>query len=262
MACGTVMTLTTDNASALANVFNGTVWDDDANPGGQVPYANNNGVVGDQLFVNNTLASPEAPEEALGAFADENPNGVWTLTISDDNTGDVGTLDRWNLEITTYECSGTCVVTCNDNNECTDDTCDPATGCVYTPDPSNSCTDNNACTTDACVPNATGISCVSTPIACDDGNPCTDDSCDPASGCVYTPDPTNSCTDGNICTNDACSTTGQCVSTPVVCTDNNDCTDDSCDPTTGLHRVRDRREDPGTGAEPNDPSRGRDNRRF
>src|SRR6185295_3978223 len=35
---GTVVTLTTDNGAGNDNVYNGTVWDDKANPGGQVPY--------------------------------------------------------------------------------------------------------------------------------------------------------------------------------------------------------------------------------
>src|SRR5204862_7498386 len=40
---GTVVTLTTDNGAGNDNVYNGTVWDDDANPGGQVHYTTSNG---------------------------------------------------------------------------------------------------------------------------------------------------------------------------------------------------------------------------
>jgi len=52
------------------------------------------------------------------------------------------------------------------------------------------CTDNNACTTDTCDP-ATG--CTSTPGAldCNDNDVCTDDTCDPNKGCVNIADPTN-----------------------------------------------------------------------
>ena len=46
-----MVTLTTDNGAGNDNVFNGTKWDDDANPGGQVPYATNNGLVTDQTYV-------------------------------------------------------------------------------------------------------------------------------------------------------------------------------------------------------------------
>lgn len=101
---GTVVTLTTDNGAGNDNVWNGTVWDDDANPAGQVPYVTNNGLVTDHAYVNLTLASPLVPEEALGAFLGEDPNGTWTITISDDLAGDGGSLDSWSLNITTCEC--------------------------------------------------------------------------------------------------------------------------------------------------------------
>ena len=99
---GTVVTLTTDNGAGNDNVFNGTVWDDDANPGGQVPYTTNDGLVTDQLYVNLTTATPLVPEEALGAFIGEDPNGTWTITISDDLAGDGGSLDSWSLAVTTF----------------------------------------------------------------------------------------------------------------------------------------------------------------
>src|SRR6185369_12206197 len=98
---GTVVTLTSDNGGANDDVFNGTVWDDDANPGGQVPYVSNDGLATDHGYANATLASPLAPEEALGAFNGENPNGTWTLTISDDTVGDGGALDAWSLRLAT-----------------------------------------------------------------------------------------------------------------------------------------------------------------
>jgi uncharacterized repeat protein (TIGR01451 family) len=102
---GTVVTLTSDNGAGNDNVFNGTVWDDDANPAGQVPYTTNNGMVTDHAYVNLTLASPLVPEEALGAFIGEDPNGTWTITVSDDLAGDGGSLDSWSLEIVTATCT-------------------------------------------------------------------------------------------------------------------------------------------------------------
>ena len=98
---GTVVTLTSDNGAGNDDVFNGTVWDDQADPGGQVPYTNDAGLVTDHLYVNGVLASPLVPEEAMGAFIGEDPNGTWTLTISDDLAGDNGTLDSWGLQVTT-----------------------------------------------------------------------------------------------------------------------------------------------------------------
>jgi uncharacterized repeat protein (TIGR01451 family) len=101
---GTVVTLTTDNGAGNDNVFNGTVWNDDANPLGQVPYTTNAGLVTDHPYVNLTLASPLDPEEAMAAFIGEDPNGTWTITISDDLAGDGGSLDSWTLDIDTFTC--------------------------------------------------------------------------------------------------------------------------------------------------------------
>jgi subtilisin-like proprotein convertase family protein len=85
---GTVVTITTDNGGGNANVFNGTVWDDQATT-----------PVTDQVYANNVVASPLVVEEAMGAFRGENPNGVWTLTITDDQAGDVGELASWSLQV-------------------------------------------------------------------------------------------------------------------------------------------------------------------
>ncbi|MCX8019237.1 MAG: proprotein convertase P-domain-containing protein [Chitinophagaceae bacterium] len=105
---GTVVTITTDNGGSNDNVFAGTTWDDQANPGGQVPYTTNNGVTTDHSYTNNVVATPLTPEEALGAFVGENPNGVWTLRIYDDLSGDVGTLTSWGLQIRTANCATGC----------------------------------------------------------------------------------------------------------------------------------------------------------
>jgi uncharacterized repeat protein (TIGR01451 family) len=102
---GTVVTITTDNAGTNDDVFNGTVWNDDANPAGQVPYTTNNGMVTDQAYAIGVLASPLTPEEPLAAFIGENPNGTWTITISDDAAGDGGNLASWSLDIDTFGCA-------------------------------------------------------------------------------------------------------------------------------------------------------------
>jgi subtilisin-like proprotein convertase family protein len=97
---GTVVTVSTDNGGVNDNVFN-TLFADNSDPDGQAPYVNNNGLVTDHLYVNLTTASPLAPEEPFHAFAGEDPNGVWTLTITDDAGIDVGFLDDWDLRIIT-----------------------------------------------------------------------------------------------------------------------------------------------------------------
>jgi uncharacterized repeat protein (TIGR01451 family) len=72
---------------------------------------------------------------------------------------------------------------CRDDNPCTDDGCNPTSGCFAAPNTA-SCDDRNACTTgDRCRSGA----CAGGPaLGCDDRDPCTDDGCDSAQGCVHT----------------------------------------------------------------------------
>ena len=164
------------------------------------------------------------------------------------------------------DCSGTCdgscnccectatPISCDDSNPCTDDSCDPAAGCVITNN-SLPCDDGDACTTDDV---CDGGTCTGgPPLVCNDANVCTYDSCDPATGCVFTPNdlpcedgdactnddmceggvctggPPLVCNDANVCTYDSCEPAIGCVYTPVTCDDENLCTTDSCDPGTG-----------------------------
>ncbi len=127
-------------------------------------------------------------------------------------------------------CAGGPALNCNDSNLCTDDSCDPTTGCLHGNN-TLPCNDGNACTTnDAC----SGGRCVGgAGPNCDDGNLCTDDTCSPSTGCAHTNN-TAPCNDGNACTtNDACSG-GRCVGGAAPnCNDGNGCTDDGCDLATG-----------------------------
>ena len=112
--------------------------------------------------------------------------------------------------------------TCDDDNECTSDSCGGAEGCVNDPLDGTNCDDGDVCTvTDHCEEG----SCVGTPIACDDGNLCTDDSCDGVSGCTFEFN-FSSCDDGDPCTiGDQC-VEGTCTGTLIPC----DCqTDSDCD---------------------------------
>jgi hypothetical protein len=95
--------------------------------------------------------------------------------------------------------NGNCVLTphdCNDNVDCTQDTCDLTIGCVHALDHS-SCETLDSCKTPICTP--TG--CSDTPKNCDDLNPCTTDTCS-AGRCVHTPH--NFCNDNLRCTTDKC----------------------------------------------------------
>lgn len=116
---------------------------------------------------------------------------------------------------------------CDDGDPCTENACDPQTGCVYRP---KDCDDHNACTNDWCDPMTLG--CVHDPISCEDHEPCTEDVCDPAVGCVWTPRE-GACEDGSACTvGDVC-VEGVCTGQVRPCNDGNDCTDDGCNPAFG-----------------------------
>lgn len=136
---------------------------------------------------------------------------------------------------------GTCrpgePVTCNDNELCTDDSCDPETGgCVYRPVAQNTqCNDRNECTQgDVCNQG----SCVGTSgMPCQDSNPCTINGCNPNTNLCFfgnfeevdTP-----CLAPNKClVNTRCNAEGQCTGVEKDCNDNNPCTTDDCNPTTG-----------------------------
>ncbi len=146
---------------------------------------------------------------------------------------------------------------CNDNNTCTSDSCDPASGCVNTPLPGctgcqsdAACADTNACTVDTCdVPTGTCHHVVTDPNChpcnttadCPNADPCTDVACNAGvcsyaarAGCVRCTT-AGQCDDGNQCTTDACSGDvcshaaipgcGPCNPVPEICNDglDNDC---------------------------------------
>jgi subtilisin-like proprotein convertase family protein len=151
------------------------------------------------------------------------------------HTNNTGPCDDGNACTLGDACGGgTCnpgtPLNCDDNSQCTDDSCNPTQGCVNAPrvggcDDGNSCTANDICVSGGCQPG--------TPVVCNDGNGCTDDSCNPSSGCVYTNN-TAPCSDGNACTvGDTCGG-GTCHGGATAsCDDGNACTDDSCNPTSG-----------------------------
>ena len=128
------------------------------------------------------------------------------------------------------ECIGGGPLKCDDNNFCTDDSCNPDVGCEFAFNQAP-CDDNNACTQDDHC--QAGWCAKGTPLVCNDGNPCTDDSCNPVTGCQTTPN-TAPCEDGNLCTAADTCANGACSPGPAIsCDDANLCTDDSCDPDTG-----------------------------
>ena len=136
-------------------------------------------------------------------------------------------------------CGGGAPLNCNDGNSCTDDLCEPATGCQYVPN-DDGCQDGSICTVgDIC---SEGECLAGKALECDDDNPCTDDTCNPESGCVHTPNQ-GECTDYNPCTSGDHCEAGKCVPTQMLdCDDGNLCTDDTCDAQLGC--MHQQNEDP------------------
>src|SRR5690606_31108733 len=113
-------------------------------------------------------------------------------------------------------CQGTAIA-CNDGNPCTDDACNPVTGCTTTPN-SVACSDGSVCTQgDYC---AGGTCQPGGAIVCTDTDPCTQNGCDPAAGCTVQPASGAPCDDGDACTvADEC-LNGSCISgSPRACDD-------------------------------------------
>jgi len=125
-------------------------------------------------------------------------------------------------------CIGT-PVTCDDDNDCTDDLCDVDTGCMNLNNAAP-CEDADLCTAgDKCM---NGVCTSGQPIDCDDANVCTDDSCDSLIGCVHVNN-ANPCDDADVCTmNDFCAG-GECAGAKINCDDGSLCTADMCDPDSG-----------------------------
>jgi hypothetical protein len=135
---------------------------------------------------------------------------------------------------------GRCIIpvdaSCDDDNPCTRDSCDPANGCLHENQSDVSCDDNNACTVDdTCFAG----SCQGMVLNCDDGNICTLDGCNAITACWHdvASNPcceggVSKCDDNNPCTNDDCTADGLgCINTAntAACNDGNPCTlNDSC----------------------------------
>jgi hypothetical protein len=105
-------------------------------------------------------------------------------------------------------CTAGVPLNCDDYNFCTNDSCDPLAGCVYTNN-TNPCNDDIICTeNDVC----SDGECNGTPNnnLCDDSNVCTDDICDIPLGCIYinNSDPCNDdifCNGTDTCSSGTCS---------------------------------------------------------
>ena len=118
--------------------------------------------------------------------------------------------------------SANCLMSCDDGNACTTDSCDPVQGCQFLNNDSVCSDDGNACTNDVCSAGActhpnNSASCA------DDSNACTNDVCS-AGACTHPSNSASCADDGNACTNDVCSagtcthpSNGTCTPTAAPC---------------------------------------------
>ncbi|MFZ4578455.1 MAG: hypothetical protein ACOYOB_08685 [Myxococcota bacterium] len=136
------------------------------------------------------------------------------------------------------QCAPGKVANCNDNNPCTDDSCNAKIGCVYQPNAiacdadGNKCTQNDACSGGVCVAGAKKL--------CEDNEECTENSCDSATGdckfinLVKPCSDNNLCTTGDACANDPVTSKYTCVPGKALpCDDSKPCTKDTCDASKG-----------------------------
>ncbi|MBI4701946.1 MAG: carboxypeptidase regulatory-like domain-containing protein, partial [Deltaproteobacteria bacterium] len=129
----------------------------------------------------------------------------------------------------------------DDQNPCTADSCNPASGEVtHTPLVQGTpCPDGNLCNGEESCDGA-GVCVSGVPPLLDDQNPCTIDACDPLAGVTHAPAPQGTpCPDDDLCNGDErCDGAGICVAgAPPVVDDGNPCTLDACDPLVGVSHV-------------------------
>ncbi len=113
---------------------------------------------------------------------------------------------------------------CDDEDDCTDDTCEAGIGCAHTPNTA-SCFDDNSCTVDD---TCTDGVCGGAPADCSDGKDCTLDTCDPALGCQHNFSDELPCNDNDKCTESDQCNGGACEGTAITCDDGDICTADIC----------------------------------
>jgi hypothetical protein len=140
------------------------------------------------------------------------PQGEECNALDDDCDGEA---DEPNLV------DGEYIGLCDDQNECTSDSCSGEAGCQHEALDGGECKDGDACTVgDHCT---AGV-CAGSPVECDDSNPCTDDTCDGFGGCAFEFNEVV-CDDDDVCTvADRCDG-GECsgVSVACECEEDGDC---------------------------------------
>jgi hypothetical protein len=125
-------------------------------------------------------------------------------------------------------CSSGMPLDCDDHNMCTQDTCDPLSGCQHITLADGVGCGGGPCGAATC---RNGVCELSNPDICENGDPCTDNTCDPVIGCLRNPTPDGTaCPDQNPCNGEETCLQGICrPGTMLDCDDFNLCTADTCD---------------------------------
>ncbi|MBI5607274.1 MAG: lamin tail domain-containing protein [Deltaproteobacteria bacterium] len=183
----------------------------------------------------------------VGDACKHDPNTLDGLACSDGSACTSGDLCK------TGKCSGE-LISCDDKNACTVDTCDKAVGCTHTPaENTTPCDDQNACTGDSTQGGSfaqdhcdgAGTCKSGDPKICTTSEPCIEIPCNPTAttlpsgggklGCENKiPQDGKACNDGNACTDgDVCQGANCASGLAMTCDDDNACTQDACDKVTG-----------------------------
>ncbi|MCC6282133.1 MAG: proprotein convertase P-domain-containing protein, partial [Saprospiraceae bacterium] len=100
---GESVVLAAANGGSNDNVFAGTVWSVDADPGNEPPFSAGtfaaSNIVTDGTYTDLTLEVTLTPRQGFEKFFGDNPNGTWTLTVIDGADGDGGAINSWSISI-------------------------------------------------------------------------------------------------------------------------------------------------------------------
>jgi hypothetical protein len=156
------------------NVPNGTPCPDSDLCDGQETCQTGQCLEGSPLdCTNSNRCTVDRCEPAVGCIHDPLPDGT---SCSDQNpcNGEETCLHG--------NCAMGTPLDCDDHNLCTQDDCDPLSGCRHTNLPDGTDCGGGPCGPATC---KTGECIAGDPTICDDQNPCTKDYCDPQTGCGY-----------------------------------------------------------------------------
>jgi hypothetical protein len=164
---------------------------------------------------------------------DENAGGVCAFLPQDSACSNDVFCDGAEVCDPDQGCLPGTAVSCDDDQECTVDTCDEdANACAFTPD-HDSCQNGTAC--DGAEVCSAALGCIAgTPLDCNDSIACTADSCEEPGGCVNAPNDAM-CGDGVFCDGDEVCTPGVgCQDgAPIDCGDDGiACTVEACNEAT------------------------------